>query len=145
MDIFQHWDLPSCSFKMYSGQKLLCKKSNLPGKCHLLFLSINQSFHFCLLPVTLACCAPECPSPSAVSVNLAPSILLCLTRCISVRWLLDPARADGMCRVWSSHTRHHGQFSWKMFLLVQSLPWASVNLFCWRFSIPHLTFSTVSP
>lgn len=132
MDMFQPWDLSSSSFKMYSGQKLLCEKSSLPGKCHLWFLSINQSFHFCLLPVTLVCCVPECPSPSAVSVNLPPSILLRLTR-ISVRWLLDPAWADGMCRVWSSHTRHHGQCCWKISLLVQSLPWASVNLFCCPF------------
>lgn len=144
MDICQHWDLSSSSFRMSSGQKLLCEKSNLPGKCHLLFLSMNRSFHFCPLPVTLVCCVPECPSPSAVSVNLPPSVLLHLTRCISLHWLLDPAWANGMCRVQSSHTRHHGQFSWKIFPLVQCLLWASVNLFCHPFPFHTWPFPQMS-
>lgn len=37
---------------------------------------MNRSFYFCLLPVTLVCRAPECPSLSPVSVNLPPSFLI---------------------------------------------------------------------
>lgn len=40
------------------------------------FLSMNQSLHFCLLPVTLMLYAPTCPSLSPVSVFLPSPILV---------------------------------------------------------------------
>lgn len=145
MDMFQPWDLSSSSFKMYSGQKLLCEKSNLPGKCHLWFLSSSSP----VLPFLSLACSPG----MLFSWVSFPICCVCESASFhppsSHTYLCALALGSSMGRWDVQGVEFTHQTPWAVFLedfSVSAKP--SVGLcesLLLPFSVPHLTFSTVSP